>query len=312
MSRWDAIGIGLVVRDFFVLMDRYPQADEKLPAREIHEAGGGPVPTALVTMARFGRKTAISGVVGDDIGGRFIVDGLQRENVNTDHVAVRDGFESQTSVIVVENGRRTIFEAPQAVGFPLSWDDVCDFPFEDCDALLLDARKVDVQLEAAERVRRAGGLVVLDCGHPRDGVDELVTRTDVAIFSHTYPKSLFGNDYDIEGFVRDIVTKLPDGGPAVAGVTLGADGCALASREEPFFRLPGARVDTLDTTGAGDVFHGAFTHAYLKTRSVGEAALFANLAAARKCEGMTGRAPLPPEDELWAEIQQLQEKRLRQ
>lgn len=312
MSRWDAIGVGLVIRDFFVLMDRFPQVDEKRPAREIHEAGGGPVPTALVTMARFGRKTAISGVVGDDIGGRFILDGLQRENVNTDHVAVREGFESPTSVIVVEQGRRTIFEAPQGVGFPLSWDDVRELPFDDCDALLLDARKVDVQLEAAERVRSAGGLVVLDCGHPRDGVDELVTRTDVAIFSHTYPKSLFGDDYDVERFVRDTVTKLPEGGPAVAGVTLGADGCALASRDEPFFRLPGVRVEALDTTGAGDVFHGAFTHAYLKTRSVAEAARFANLTAARKCEGMTGRAPLPPEAELWADIQHSEEKRIRQ
>ena len=68
-------------------------------------------------MARFGRKTAISGLVGNDIGGRFLVDGMERENINTDAVAVRDGFESQTSVIVVENGRRTIFEAPQGVGF---------------------------------------------------------------------------------------------------------------------------------------------------------------------------------------------------
>lgn len=289
-----------MVRDFCVLMDRYPHSDEKLPAREIHEVGGGPVPTALVTMARFGRKTAISGVVGNDFGGRFIVDGLKRENVNVDHVAVREGFESQTSVIVVENGRRTILEAPLGVNFPLTWDDVSGLPFEDCDALLIDARKVDVQIEAAKRVRRAGGLVVLDCGHPREGVDDLVTLTDVAIFSHSYPETLLGAHYDVEEFVRKTADKLPAGGPGIAGVTLGADGCALAGRNEPFFRLPGVAVNALDTTGAGDVFHGAFTHAYSKTKSVRTAARFANLAAARKCEGMTGRALLPPEPELWS------------
>lgn len=279
-------------------MDRFPQVDEKRPAREIHEAGGGPVPTALVTMARFGRKTAISGVVGDDIGGRFILDGLQRENVNTDHVAVREGFESPTSVIVVEQGRRTIFEAPQGVGFPLSWDDVRELPFDDCDALLLDARKVDVQLEAAERVRSAGGLVVLDCGHPRDGVDELVTRTDVAIFSHTYPKSLFGDDYDVERFVRDTVTKLPEGGPAVAGVTLGADGCALASRDEPFFRLPGVRVEALDTTGAGDVFHGAFALGIASGRTEADSVRLGSAAAAITCMRFGGRSGIPSRDEV--------------
>ncbi len=302
MSNWDAIGVGLVVRDFCVLMDRYPDSDEKLPAREIHEVGGGPVPTALITMARFGRKTAISGVVGNDFGGRFIVDGLEREGLNVDHIAVREGFESQTSVIVVENGRRTILEAPRGVDFPLTWDDVRALPFEDCDALLVDARKVDVQIEAAKRVREAGGLVVLDCGHPRAGVDELVALTDVAIFSHTYPKALFGPDYDAEAFVRKTAEKLPTSGPAIAGVTLGAGGCALTSRDEPFFRLPGVRVKALDTTGAGDVFHGAFTHAYLKAKSVADAAKFANLTAARKCEGMTGRAPLPREAELWEQI----------
>lgn len=300
MSEWDAIGVGLVVRDFCVLMDRYPHSDEKLPAREIHEVGGGPVPTALVTMARFGRKTAISGVVGNDFGGRFIIDGLRRENLNVDHIAVREGFESQTSVIVVENGRRTILEAPRGVDFPLTWDDVRGLPFDDCDALLIDARKVDVQIEAARRVRKAGGLVVLDCGHPREGVDELVELTDVAIFSHTYPQALFGSDFDPEAFIDLTADKLPGNGPGIVGVTLGAEGCALASRDVPYFRLPGFRVEALDTTGAGDVFHGAFTHAYLKTRSVLDAARFANVAAARKCEGMSGRAPLPPEAELWS------------
>jgi len=306
VSRWDAIGVGLVVRDFFVVMDRYPGADEKLPAREIHEAGGGPVPTAIVTLARFGRKTSIAGVVGDDLGGRFIIDGLAREGVDVHHVARRDGFESPTSVIVVENGRRTIFEAPHGVDFPMRWEDVRDMPLEDCDALLIDARKVDVQLRAADRVRAAGGIVVLDCGHPRDGVDELLALTDVAIFSHTYPSAL---DEDVEGFVRRTVGELPSGGPAIAGVTLGADGCALMSRDEPFFRLPGVAVDAVDTTGAGDVFHGAFTHAYLKTESLTEAARFANLTAARKCEGMTGRAPLPAEKTLWSELQLQKDKR---
>ena len=300
MTHWDAIGVGLVVRDFFVLMDRYPGADEKLRANEIHEAGGGPVPTALVTMARFGRKTTMAGVVGDDLGGRFIVDGLANEHVDTEPVIVRDGFESPTSVIVVENGRRTIFEAPHGVDFPMTWDDVKSLPFDDCDALLVDARKVDVQLQAAARVREAGGIVVLDCGHPRVGVDELVALTDVAIFSHTYPLAL---GEDVEAFVRHTVDKLPSGGPAIAGVTLGADGCALMSRDEPFLRIPGVSVDALDSTGAGDVFHGAFTHAYLKTKSVKEAGRFANLAAARKCEGMTGRAPLPPEEHLWADLE---------
>jgi sugar/nucleoside kinase (ribokinase family) len=71
------------------------------------------------------------------------------------------------------------------------------------------------------------------------------------------------------------------------------------SRDEGFLEIAAPAVQVLDTTGAGDVFHGAFLHAFLETGSVESSARFANVAAARKCEGMTGRAPIPAEEEIW-------------
>jgi sugar/nucleoside kinase (ribokinase family) len=73
----------------------------------------------------------------------------------------------------------------------------------------------------------------------------------------------------------------------------------MLSREEGFLQIAAPVVEALDTTGAGDVFHGAFLHAFLKTSSVESSARFASVTAARKCEGMTGRAPIPPEEEIW-------------
>ncbi|HXV60523.1 MAG TPA: PfkB family carbohydrate kinase [Vicinamibacteria bacterium] len=296
MPIWDAIGVGLAVRDISVLMDRYPRADEKLRASAFYESGGGPVATALVTLARFGRSTAISAVVGEDPVGKMIVDGLRREGVDTEGVAVRNDFVSPTSVIIVENGRRTILEAPHGVGFPLSWEAVRRLPLSDCRALLVDARCIDVQIRAAREARRAGAIVVLDCGHPREGVEELLTTTDVAILSHTYSEAAAHEPRSFLGWLLD---RLPRDGPAIAGVTLGEKGCAIASRSEPFTQLAGHRVTAVDTTGAGDVFHGAFVHAWLDSRSAIAAARFANCAAAVKCAGMTGRASLPSAEELW-------------
>ena len=302
MKEWYAIGIGVVVRDISVLVDLYPAADEKRRAEAIYESGGGSVPTALVTLSRFGHRTAISTLVGDDSVGRFILDGLGAENVDASSVAIRKEFASQTSVIIVENGRRTILDAPLGVGFPLTWDDVAKLPFDRSEALLIDARAPEVQLKAAAMVRSTGGLVMLDCGHPREGVDDLLGNTDIAIFSHTYPRSLGGEDYETESFLREIKERLPQTGPRVVGVTLGHRGCVVLA-DEKLTRVPPHAVETLDTTGAGDVFHGAYLHAFLKTGSPVEAARFANVAAARKCEGMSGRAPLPPEQELWDAIQ---------
>jgi ribokinase len=299
VKAWDAIGIGLVVRDVSVLLDRYPSPDEKVQARELHESGGGPVPTALVTLARFGRRTAICGTVGDDDVGRFLIEGLRREKVDAGAVAARKDFASPTSVIVVENGRRTILEPPRGIGFPLDWSDVEKLPLEDASGLLIDARVVEVQARAARIVRKAGGLVVLDCGHPREGVEDLVAESDIVILSHTYPAALHGEEVDVRAFLESLQPRLPRSGPAVAAVTLGARGCAVLSREEGFQHLPAPVVRAIDTTGAGDVFHGAFLHAFLKTGSVEKSARFANAAAAKKCEGLTGRAPLPAEEELW-------------
>ncbi|MGH9335033.1 MAG: PfkB family carbohydrate kinase, partial [Vicinamibacteria bacterium] len=257
MKSWDAIGIGLAVRDISVLLDRYPAADDKTRAREVHESGGGPVPTALVTLSRLGRKTALSALVGDDAVGRFILDGLLREGVDVGAVGVRAGFVSPTSVILVENGRRTILEAPHGVGFPIEWEEVRRLPLENASSLLVDARVAEVQVKAARIVREAGGLVVLDCGHPRDGVGELIAESDIAIFSHSYPRALYGDGVDVPSFLRELQERLPSSGPAVAGVTLGSRGCAMLSREEGIFHLEAHPVEALDTTGAGDVFHGA-------------------------------------------------------
>src|SRR3972149_4614461 len=190
VKAWNAIGIGLAVRDVTVLLDRYPDPDEKMRARELHESGGGPAPTALVTLARLGRKTALSATVGDDAVGRFILEGLVRENVDVSAVAVRGDFVSPTSVILVV------------------------------------ARVVEVQVQAARSVREAGGLVVLDCGHPREGVDDLIAESDIAIFSYTYPAALHGADVDVEAFLSEIQARLTRPWSPVSGGTPGPRGRA--------------------------------------------------------------------------------------
>lgn len=295
----DAVGLGVAVRDLTVLLDSFPRPDAKVRARDFAESGGGPVPTALVTMARLGARTAFAGVVGDDPAGSFLVEGLEREGVDVSAVARKADCPTPASLILVEKeGRRTVCEWRQS-----------DLPFREEDLeritpllgrtrlLLVDARLSRVQLEAARRVRRAGGLVMLDCGHPRAGVEDLLRESDIAILSHSYPRELQGDRFAPEAFALSLAAGLAPSGPGIAGVTLGARGCVIASGGETF-RIPGHRVTAIDTTGAGDVFHGAFAHALLRGEDPLQAARFANAAAALKCLGLTGRAPIPPEAEI--------------
>ena len=295
MPDFDVIGIGVAVRDVTVLLDVFPSPDEKYRAKGFFESSGGPVPTALVTLARLGRRVAFCGVVGDDPVGAFIIDDLSREGVDTGGVVRRKDLPSPSSVILVEGGRRTIFEGWQT-DLPLVLKDV--LPFSAGRYLLLDARLPEVQTEAARAARDSGSQVVLDCGHPRPGVDDILSLTDVAILSHTYPRAAHGEGHDLAEFLKELHAKLPDGGHRIAGLTLGAEGCAIRSVDSSTVWIPGHKVDAIDSTGAGDVFHGAFIHALLADETAEVAARFANAAAALKCQGMTGRAPIPSEKEI--------------
>lgn len=296
----DAFGIGVAVRDITVVLDPFPGEDTKVQARHITESGGGPIPTALVTLARLGRTCALAGMVGDDTAGCFIVDGLEREGLDTTGMVKRAGSPSPTSVILVEaDGRRRVCEWRQS-HLPYGPEDFkLVAPMLDrCRVLLLDARLLDVQMEAARRVRRAGGLVMLDCGHRRPGVEELLRQCDIAILSHSYPRSVHGDRFEASDFIRDLREKMAPDGRRIAGLTLGAEGCLITDDRGRPIRVPGHPVEPLDTTGAGDVFHGAFAHDLLGGSSQVDAARFANAAAALKCRGLTGRAPLPGEKEI--------------
>ena len=192
MADFDVLGLGVAVRDVTVLLDTFPTPDEKYRAKGFYESSGGPVPTALVTLARLGRRVAFRGIVGDDAVGEFIIDDLRREGVDVSGVVRKKDLPSPSSVILVDGGRRTIFEGWQT-DLPLSPSDV---QLDSCRILLVDARLPDIQIDWATRARRAGTTVVLDCGHPRPGVEEILGLTDVAILSHTYPRTLLGEGYD--------------------------------------------------------------------------------------------------------------------
>jgi len=289
----DVLGLGVAVRDATVWLDHFPAPDEKLPAAAFVESGGGPVPTALVVLSRLGRRCGFVGLVGDDEAGRFVRRELEREGVDTRGLETRPGHETPTSVILVVGPHRTICEWRQEV-VPVAPEALVPLrpALEGCRALHVDARMPDAQSEAAAIVRRHGGVVMLDAGHPRPGVDLLLPNVDIAILSSTFPGRL-PDAPEPEAFLDDLASRLPDDGPRIAGLTLGPDGCLLRDGDGSLVRIPGHAIEAVDTTGAGDVFHAAFLDAHLDGADVEAAGRFANGAAALKCLGRSGRAPLP-------------------
>ncbi|BDV41823.1 ribokinase [Geotalea uraniireducens] len=282
-------GIGQCCWDTLAVVDAYPAADSKVEAAAWEEQGGGPAATALVTLARFGIACRFAGVVGDDEAGTLIRRGLRAEGVDVAALATRAGSVSQRALIVVErgSGRRTIvWQRP--TGRPLSAAEVTPELLAGSRLLHLDGLMAEASLQAARLARCAGIPVMVDAGRLRPGMVELAGCCDYLVAAEQFFRDL-GWDGD-EARFRRLAAGL---GAPVVTVTLGPRG-SLTWRADDFFPTPAFPVAVVDSTGAGDVFHGAYLYGVLRGWPLRRTVTFAAAAAALKCRFLGAQRGIPP------------------
>jgi sulfofructose kinase len=285
------VGLGQASIDFIGRIPYFPQSDTKCEFTDLTIQGGGPAATAMVTLRRLGLPAVFIGAVGDGEFGRRIVQELQDEGVDVTHVHVRPGGRSQMAFIAVESGgSRTIFWQ-RAVNAGLEPSDVDPDMIRRAHVLHVDGLMIEASLAAAEIARQADVPVVFDAGTLRDGYLDLVKQTDFLICSETFFRQFHPGRDDKEG-----LQQLHAMGPKHAVVTLGANG-SLGYDGRNYYRQKAFEVDAMDTTGAGDVYHGAYIYALVQGNSLEECMRFASAVAALKCTKMGGRAGIPTIDE---------------
>jgi sugar/nucleoside kinase (ribokinase family) len=294
MREFDVIGVGLSALDYLGIIDQYPPpADVKIQMSEFTKQGGGPVATALVALARLGANVAFVGKMGDDDSGNFMKSELEKENVDVSHVVIEPGGISQPAFIVVDKntGGRTIFWSESNIS-PLRASEI-DRDFVTSGRILhLDGLQMEAGIIAARWARESGMTVVLDGDTIRHGIDGLIALTHVLIASKNFAEKLTG-----EKDPKKAMQNMRSMGPDIVGITLGEDGCIL-SWDDKTLHKTGFKVDVVDTTGAGDVFHGAFIYGLLRDWSIERTADFANAVAAMKCRKLGGRSGIPTLDEV--------------
>ncbi|MGE5285469.1 MAG: PfkB family carbohydrate kinase [Actinomycetota bacterium] len=286
---FDVVGVGLNAVDYLVGVPRFPVPGEKLRMSAFAREGGGQVATALVALSRWGCRCKYVGNVGDDEHGRLSSLLLSREGVDLTHVRTVPGASSQFAVILVEEdtGERTIL-----------WDrdprirvSREDLPLDDirrARALLLDGHDVPPAITAARAARTAGVPVVLDAEKVQEGTEELLSLCDHIVAAGHFPGSLIPGVSAEEG-AREILRRY---GPRTSTVTLGPGGAFGCDGLEEFYSHS-IRVNAVDTTGAGDIFHAGFLYALLGGLPFREILAFANAAAGLSCRGFGGRAAIP-------------------
>lgn len=282
-------GIGQCSLDHLVLIDTYPAVDTKKEILELHEQGGGPVATALVALSRWGVRCRFHGIVGDDDAGKKIQSSLIEEGVAVSGLLTREKAASQVAFIAIENetAKRTIFWR-RPTGRPLQPEELSADFLDGSVLLLLDGLMRDVSIYAAEKAREHGIPIVLDAGRLRAGMPDLMKLSDYVVASEELAKDL--GWYPCR---ETLLRERENLGVKVLTITLGERGSMTASSDNDYIEIPAFQVYAVDTTGAGDVFHGGYIYGLLNHWSIKETVTFASAAAAIKCTRIGGRHGIP-------------------
>ena len=299
---YDAAGIGFCVSDYQCLMKRFPKPDEKTEAMRLVHQGGAPVPTAFVANAKWGMKTTFIGIAGDDDDGHFIKDEMERFGVDTSKMILAKDTATKRAFVLIDTsaGSRNVIlinEKPKALPAYAASPDY--FPF--CRVFHTDGRETEVVIKAMKLSRRRGAQTVIDAGNPRDHMDELFAATDHFVASKDFAREYYGAKVKPE----KAVLKMLERGPRVAIVTLGENGCVGATATGETFRIQGHRKPgfVVDTTGAGDVFHGGYIYGVLHGWPAERCAAYANAAAFLSTGSVGARDGIPANRDVLALMQ---------
>jgi sulfofructose kinase len=281
----DVVGLGLNAVDTIVRVPKYPVLGSK--ARILHSVtqAGGQIATALVTCHRLGLSTRYIGKVGDDAAGRMQLASLRREGVEVRHVRTSRRTPNQLAYILVDEktGERTVLwdRDPRLAVSPSDFDRRA---VSTARVLLLDGCDVEACSQAARWAKAAGIPVVADLDTVYKNVERLLPLIDYLIASADFLPALTGKTDPFRA-LEHMARKFRVTGP---GVTLGGDG-ALLYEQGRFHYSPGFVVRAVDTTGAGDVFHGAFIYGLLSGWSINRMVAFSNAMAALNCTALGAR-----------------------
>lgn len=289
----DVVGIGINATDTIVRLPHFPDPDSKVQVSSTEVLLGGQVATAVVACAQWGLRTRYVGKIGDDDAGILQRNAMEVAGVEA-HWIVVNGARSQSSFILVDEptGERTVLWAREPA-IALRAEEIKRDWIRGARFLLVDGHDTTAALQAARWARAEGAIVVGDFDNRYPGVEELLEWVDFPVTSHDFPERLSTES--------DLLKSLPK---IFAGykfqlicATLGRLG-ALAWDGLQFFLCPAYCIEAVDSTGAGDVFHGAFLYGLLREWRPQEILEFSCAAAALNCQSLGARGHIASLEEI--------------
>lgn len=294
-SRIDVLCVGHACYDLVFAVDHHPAPDEKARAQAFVGCGGGTAANAALTAARLGAHTAFAGYLGADIFGDEHLAELQADGVDTRLVVRGQDATPISAIFVKPDGARSIVNYKGDTNRLTA----ADVPFASLQpqVVLFDGHQPLLALAIADWARRNGIVTMLDADTVNAGNIELIRRCDVVAASEHFATAFTGAATPAAG-----MAMLADLAPHIV-VTLGERGL-IWQRGDEMGALPAFHVDVVDTTGAGDTFHGALAMGVARSMAWNDLLRFASAAGALCCTRHGARLGIPTAQEVAALLAQ--------
>jgi sulfofructose kinase len=293
--------IGMPVRDLTFRIDGIPQRGSKAAASHFDQICGGNALNAAIGIARLGGRASLTGPMGDsrETSSKYIFELLAQEGIDTTALVHMPGLVTSISAIMIDpSGERTnvTFRDPQLWKVRLPDTDKL---LQDCDAILTESRCAAFATDLCAEALKGGIPVVVDVDSVMSLHEGLLTASSHLIFSGEALRATAGIADDADALQQ--IAKLT---PSFLAATRGPQGVIWLDRQRGLRETPAFPVHTVDTLGAGDVFHGAFALAITEKQDVPGALRFASAAAALKCTRYGGPFACPQRPEVEALLSQ--------
>lgn len=279
------ICVGHAVYDTTIPMCGFLEENTKLRIDTKFDCGGGPACNAAYLLGKWGADTTFIGLVGNDKYGKFIKKELEEVNVNTKYLKLQDGYETTSSIIFanVEEGTRTIVSYRPGEAVKLNSVDLDFKP----DVILIDGHEYELSKELL--IKYPDAISVMDAGRVNDYNIELAKMINYVVCSKDFAEELTEIKIkDDDSNLREVYMKLKSILPNNVIVTLENKGC-LYEYKGKLKIMPGINVKTVDSTGAGDIFHGAFTYGIANGWNLEKILRFSNVTAGLSVTKVGGR-----------------------
>ena len=278
----DVLCVGHASYDFIFSVDHHPTADEKIVAQNFLGCGGGPAANAAVTAAKLNFKTAFAGYLGQDIYGENHYQEFLNYSVNTDLIIHGSSPTPLSTIIVKPNGNRALINYKGNTR-ALSAGDI-DFSSVTAKVVLFDGHEPHISLALLKRLKQQGIPTILDAGSVHEGTLALMNEVDYLVCSEKFAVQFAGDEVTALSRLAQV--------SKVVVITLGERGL-IWQRGQDAGNLPAFKINAIDTTGAGDAFHGAFAAAVTSNLNWFQILRFASAAGALCCTKIGARTGLP-------------------